>query len=100
MFISPGVSIGYNSVQGTNYHFGLDVGYRLSEYYYFGVGAFYGFGEHPDVDREIGGGPFVGAGYWVTSFFSLNAREDIDYVDQRNPILNYGPPSYYTYKAL
>ncbi len=85
-FLSPSVAVGSNSVQGTNVRFGLDLGMHSNEYLYGGVGGFYGVGERPDNDREIGAGPFVGLGYPVLGFLTLQLREDIDYIDERTPV--------------
>jgi hypothetical protein len=86
-FLTPSVGVGYNSEQQSYYRIGLDVGAFYDENIYFGLGAYYQFGQHPEDDREIGGGPFVGYIYRLFSFLSLEGREDIDYVDLRQPIL-------------
>lgn len=100
LFLLPNVAVGFNSVQGTFYRLGLDLGYRLDNNYYFGVGGYYAMGDHPDDDREIGGGPFVGVIAPVTDWLNFQMREDIDYVDERNPILLTANPDTYTYDAL
>jgi len=99
LFLRPAVGVGFNSVQGTFYHLGVDLGVHYDENWDVGVGAFYAFGAQPDHDREIGGGPFVAYAYPLTQFLTLQARQDLDYVDQRNPILN-GPPPFYTHDSM
>ena len=96
-FLNPNIGIGTNSVQGTYIRAGLDLGVNLDERLYAGVGGFYGVGQHPEHDREIGTGPFVGYVYPVFDFLSAHLREDVDYVDVRNPLLNSGHPDFYTH---
>ncbi len=91
-FLNPSVSVGYNSQQGTVMRFGVDAGMHLGNYLHAGVGGFYGAGNHPEHDREIGGGPFVGLAYPVFDFLTLQLREDVDYVDVRLPITTGNPP--------
>jgi hypothetical protein len=97
-FLLPNAAVGFNSVQGTYFRLGLDVGYRLSANYYFGAGAYYAAGNQPEHDRELGAGPFVGAVYALTRNLSFHLREDIDYVDERNPVLVSTNPDTYTHK--
>src|ERR1700722_14127644 len=78
VFLTPSVGVGYNSEQDTYYRIGLDLGYWWDENVYFGVGGYYAAGDHPDDDREIGGGPFIGYNIPVFSFFALQFREDVD----------------------
>jgi hypothetical protein len=53
-----------------------------------GVGAFYSAGlEHPNQSRVMGAGPFVSYAYPFTDFLIGSAREELDYLDERNPIL-------------
>jgi hypothetical protein len=85
LFIDPSVGVGFNSAQGTVIRLGLDVGARIDENYYAGVGGYYATGDYPAHDREIGGGPFLGYRLPVTSFLTLHLREDLDYVDVRVP---------------
>lgn len=87
IFFFPTLAAGTNSAQQTFIRLGLDLGYHIDENLYAGVGGFYSFGNHPTQDREIGVGPFLGYAYPVTSFLSFHLREDIDYMDQYNPIL-------------
>ena len=96
-FLNPNIGIGTNSVQGTYIRAGLDLGVNIDERLYAGVGGFYGAGQRPEHDREIGGGPFVGYVYPVFDFLSAQLREDVDYVDERNPVLNSGNPDFYTH---
>lgn len=91
VFIDPHVAVGFNSVQGTHFMGGLDVGYMLDEPWAFGVSAHYAAGEHPSHDREIGGGPFASFTQPVIpSFVILHVREEIDYLDIYDPILRNG----------
>lgn len=86
-YIVPGVSIGHNEVQGTHTTFGLDVGIRHDEHISYGVGGYFGAGEHPEHDREVGAGPFVSYSQpLIENFLSGQVREDIDYVDVNIPI--------------
>lgn len=87
LYWAPNIGVGFNTVQQTYYRIGLDIGYQLDENIYFGVGAYYAFGDHPSDDREIGGGPFIGYHLPIIEMLSLEFREDIDYVDERNPVL-------------
>ena len=96
-FFHPAVGVGANTIQGTYFRVGVDAGYFLDENLYAGVGGYYGAGQHPDHDREIGGGPFVGYVYPVVQFLSLQLREDILYVDERIPELHWANPDYYTH---
>ncbi len=86
-YLDPNISIGFNSAQGTSVRFGLDLGMRINENFYAGVGGFYAAGENPTHDREIGGGPFLGYVYPLFDFLTLQLREDVDYVDVREPIV-------------
>lgn len=99
-FFHPGVSVGTNSAQGSYVNFGIDLGVYLDENFYTGVGGFYGAGVRPEHDRAMGGGPFLGYSYRFVSFLSGHLREDIQYVDERVPILNYGNPDYYTHDTI
>lgn len=87
LFVDPHVAVGYNVAQGTNFMAALDVGYGLSERLAAGVGAYFSAGEHPTHDREIGAGPFVAYFQPLTPFLTAHVREDVDYIDQRDPIL-------------
>jgi hypothetical protein len=86
-FLQPNVAVGYNAAQGTFYMLGLDAGYLVTDQLTAGVGAFYSFGNHPEHDREIGGGPFAQFDQPLTSFLIASVREDVDYIDQRDPVL-------------
>jgi len=96
-FITPSIAGGYNSVQGTMFVFGLDLGLRTDSGIFGGVGGFYAAGNHPDDDREMGVGPFIGYAYPIVRWFSVQVREDLDWVDQRNPVLVTGTTDTYTY---
>jgi hypothetical protein len=96
-FVLPSVGVGYNSVQGTALRIGLDLGVRIDSGWFGGVGAYYEAGNHPDADRELGAGPFIGYIYPVVRWLSVQAREDVEYVDQRDPILVSGSSDTYTY---
>ncbi len=96
-FFLPSVGIGYNSVQGNSMRLGVDLGVYIDENFYAGIGGYYAAGSKPEHDRELGAGPFVGYAYPVVSFLSLQIREDIDYVDQRTPVLMAGTTDSYTH---
>lgn len=96
-FFYPAVGVGYNSAQGTSFRLGADLGVFVGENTYVGVGGYYSSGSKPDHDRELGAGPFVGYTYPITSFLSVTVREDIDYVDQRTPVLIAGTNDTYTH---
>ncbi|MGZ3723132.1 MAG: hypothetical protein ACXVA9_09390 [Bdellovibrionales bacterium] len=96
-FFLPAVGIGYNSVQGSSLRLGADLGFYIDENLYAGIGGYYASGSKPEHDRELGAGPFVGYVYPVVSFLSLQLREDIDYVDQRTPVLKAGSSDEYTH---
>lgn len=84
-FFSPAIGFGTNSAQKVYFRLGADIGLYLDENLYAGVGGYYAAGSHPEHDREIGGGPFVGYSYPVTPFLIAGLRQDILYVDQYNP---------------
>jgi hypothetical protein len=84
-FIAPSVGIVSNSVQGTATRIGLDLGVR-EENIFGGIGGYYEAGTNSNNDREIGVGPFIGYNLALLSWLSLQVREDLDYVDQRNPL--------------
>jgi hypothetical protein len=96
-FFGPNVGVGSNSTQGTFVRVGLDVGMYYDENIYGGIGGYYAMGQRPDDDREIGVGPFIGYVYPMFSFLSGQLREDIDYVDERNPMIQSGTSDTYTY---
>jgi hypothetical protein len=85
-FFDPHASVGFNTVQGTNFRLGADLGMYVTENIRGGVGGYYAFGEKPQYDREIGAGPFADYVLPLTSFLVLSAREEIDYVDARVPV--------------
>lgn len=96
-FFLPSFGVGYNTVQGTNYRLGLDLGMWFDENIYAGVGGYYAAGSHPEADREIGAGPFVGYAYPLLRFLTVGVREDIDWVDQRDPFIVPGTNGTYSY---
>lgn len=84
-FVDPHVAVGYNVAQGTNFMFGVDIGYGVSDQIAAGVGAQYSAGKRPEHDQAMGAGPFVTFFQPLTSFLVFSVREDISYLDQRNP---------------
>jgi len=80
--------VGSNVAQGTYFGLGADFYTEVYDYLSVGVGAYYTAGQHPSQDREIGAGPFVSYDYPLTSFLIATAREDLDYLDERQPFLN------------
>jgi len=84
-FVDPHLAVGYNVAQGTNFMLGLDIGYGISDQLAAGVGAQYSAGKRPEHDQAIGAGPFVSFFQPLTSFLLFSIREDISYMDQRNP---------------
>jgi hypothetical protein len=85
-YIVPGVSVGHNEVQGTHTTFGLDIGVHYDENIDFGVGGYFGAGEHPEHDREMGVGPFASYAYPIAKILTAKIREDISWVDVNIPI--------------
>lgn len=81
-FFYPRVALGYNVAQGSNLMAGFDAGYGLSEQLALGIGGYYSAGEHPEHDRELGGGPFGAFVQPLTDFLTVQVRQEIDYVDQ------------------
>ena len=86
IFVDPHVAVGYNVAQGSFYLLGADVGFALSDQLAVGVGGFYAAGKRPTHDREFGYGPFVSYVQPLTPFLFATVREDIDYIDQHNPV--------------
>ena len=84
-FLNPSVSVGYNSEQGTVVRFGVDAGMHVGDYLHAGVSGFYGAGNHPAHDREIGAGPFVGLAYPVFDFLIGEPRYRALFVRLRLP---------------
>ncbi len=84
--LDGGASFGYNPAQGNYIGLGVDFYTFVEEGLAAGVGAYYTFGEQPSLDREIGVGPFVSYSYPIFEFLVPSVREDLDYVDERNPI--------------
>lgn len=80
--------VGHNVSQGTYYGLGADLSAHLDDRLAVGVGGFYTAGEHPTQDREMGAGPFVSYAYPIVDFLVASAREDVDYLDERNPYTN------------
>jgi hypothetical protein len=98
-YVSPNIAVGYNTVQDTYYHLGVDLGYFWDENIYFGLGGYYAFGDHPTDDREYGVGPFIGYHYPFLEILSLELREDVDYVSERNPYVVQENPEVYSYTS-
>lgn len=96
-FLTPSIGAGYNTSQGSYIRAGLDLGMYIDENLYAGVGGYYGAGQRPEHDREIGGGPFVGYVVPLTSFLSAQLREDMDYVDVREPFVQSRNPDVYNH---
>ena len=80
--------VGSNITQGTYYGLGLDFYTYVEDRWAVGIGGYYTAGQHPTQDREIGAGPFTSYSYPLTSFLIASAREDLDYLDERNPFIN------------
>jgi hypothetical protein len=87
LFLDPHLGVGFNTVQGTYFMAGLDVGYSISEQLAAGLGAFYAAGKRPEHDRVIGGGPFVSYVQPLVPVITLSLREDIAHIDQHTPVL-------------
>lgn len=90
-YFDPHLAIGINPAQGTHYMLGADLGYGWDENLAFGVGGYFSFGEQPEHDREIGGGPFVSYVYPVASFLVASLRQEINYLDLFDPIKSETP---------
>ena len=89
-------AVGSNLAQGTNYTLGADFyTYIEEDVLAAGIGAYWSAGQHPNLDREMGVGPFVSYAYPVFDFLIASAREDISYVDQRTPFADFS-----NYKAV
>lgn len=80
--------VGSNVSQGTYYGAGLDFYTYVEDRLAVGIGGYYTAGEHPNQDREIGVGPFVSYNYPLLSWLVASAREDLNYLDERNPFVN------------
>ncbi len=85
-YIDPNVAIGFNPAQGTHYMLGADAGYAWNEQIAFGLHGYYSFGEQPNHDREIAGGPFVSYVQPFTEWLVGSLRQEINYVDLFDPI--------------
>ena len=86
VFIDPHVAVGYNVAQGTFYLVGADAGYAITEQLAAGFGGFYAAGKRPEHDRAFGYGPFVAYAQPLLPFLTATVREDVDYIDQHEPI--------------
>lgn len=80
--------VGYNPVQQTYYSVGLDFYTFVEDHLAVGVGGYYSAGNQPNYDQEIGAGPFVSYSYPLLDFLIPSIREDLDYVNERNPIIS------------
>jgi len=85
IFIDPHVGIGFNVAQGTAFMAGVDVGYAFTEQIAGGMTIFGSAGERPQHDRTLGAGPFATFFHPFTTFLIGHVREEIAYIDQRNP---------------
>lgn len=85
-FITPHVAVGFNSQQGTAFILGLDAGMKFGDGWRGGVTSHYSAGEKPEYDREYGAGVFAGYAQQFGDMFVAHAREEIGYLDVRNPI--------------
>lgn len=85
-FARPHVGVGVNSQQGTSVIFGLDLGLKWDEAWKAGVTGHYSYGAHPERDRETGGGIFAGYALELTERIVGHFRQDLEYLDVRNPI--------------
>jgi hypothetical protein len=77
---------GSNQVQNTYYGAGIDFYTYIEDHLAAGVGAYYTMGSDPTNDREMGAGPFVSYSYPILDFLVPSIREDLDYVDERDPV--------------
>ncbi len=84
-FITPFAAIGANSQQGTSIIFGLDAGLKMDENWRVGITSHYGAGNSPEKDREYGAGIFAGYALALSEVFVAHARQEIGYLDVRNP---------------
>ncbi|MCB0366134.1 MAG: hypothetical protein H6624_15440 [Bdellovibrionaceae bacterium] len=98
-FVIPHGSIGVNSQQGTAFNLGVDIGCCTGSAWKAGATGHYSFGERPDDDRAIGGGLFVGYAQVLDDWLVFHAREEVGYLDVRNPI-DPEPTSGPTYVSL
>jgi hypothetical protein len=89
--LSPQIGLGYNTKQGANVLFGLDFGLNVGPGQRAGAGGYFSYGGHPARDREWGVGPFYSYTYAFTEEVYGHVREEIDYLDVRNPV-NDPPP--------
>lgn len=78
--------VGNNSTQGVYYGLGADVYTYVEDHLAVGLGGYYTAGQHPNLDQETGAGPFVSYAYPILDFLVPSVREDIDYVNERDPI--------------
>ena len=85
-FVTPHAAVGMNSQQGTSFIIGLDVGLRMDENWRVGVTSHYGAGGSPENDREYGAGAFLGYAHQLGDMFVAHARQEVGYLDVRNPI--------------
>lgn len=85
-YLDPNVAVGWNPAQGTHYMLGADAGYAWDENISFGLHGYYSFGEQPNHDREIAGGPFVSYVQPFTEWLTGSLRQEINYVDLYDPI--------------
>ena len=81
--------VGSNLAQGTYFGVGVDFYTYIEDRWAVGVGSYYTAGQHPTQDREIGAGPFTSYSYpLIEEYLTASAREDLIYLDERNPFVN------------
>ncbi|MCC7404208.1 MAG: hypothetical protein IT288_07405 [Bdellovibrionales bacterium] len=85
-FVTPHAAIGANSQQGTALMLGLDAGCCSGSDWRAGITGHYSMGDRPNDDRAQGAGLFVGYATRLGDMFVLHAREEVGYLDVRNPI--------------
>lgn len=95
-YIRPSAAVGFNSSQGTFVSLGLDLGLVLTENWRTGLTGHYSSGDEPRRDREYGGGAFFSYAQKIGELFVGHVREEVVYVDLRNPITpaNENDPDY------
>ncbi|MGE0762554.1 MAG: hypothetical protein AB7N80_04685 [Bdellovibrionales bacterium] len=85
-YFHPQVGVGFNSQQGTSYVFGLDLGMAANQNWRMGLTGHYAAGDRASRDREYGGGAFVSYAERLGEVFIGHIRQELLYLDVRNPI--------------
>ncbi len=95
-FLDPHLAMGFNPAQGTHSLVGLDLGYTFTENLAGGLHTYYSFGQTPEHDRDMGLGPFVTYVQPLMSVLTAHARQEVNYVNQRERLTIYsnGQKSY------